>query len=63
LLSFSYPDSARERVFVHIRGCGVLSATNGSRSGQIDWPIVTALVDAVGYGAFPGPSGLGRCSS
>jgi hypothetical protein len=58
LLSFSYSNGARERVFVHISGCGVLSATNGSRSGQIDGPIVTALVDTVGYGAFPSPSGL-----
>ena len=58
LLSFSYPNGAREQVFVHISGCGVLSATNGSRSGQIDWPIVTALVDGVGYGAFPDPREL-----
>jgi hypothetical protein len=57
LLRFSYPTGI-EPVFVHISGCGVLSAANGSRSVQIDGPIVTALVDAVGYGAFPGPSGL-----
>jgi hypothetical protein len=58
LLSFSYPTGAWERVFVHIDGCGQLSATNGSRSGQITWPIVTALVDAVGSEPFPDPSEL-----
>jgi len=58
LLRFSYPNGVLEPVLVHISGCGALSAANGSRSGQINWPIVTALTQALGYEAFPDPSEL-----
>ena len=58
LLRFSYPSAAIDSVFVHISGCGALSSSNGSRSGQINLALVTALTQALGYEGFPDPSEL-----
>jgi hypothetical protein len=58
LLRFSYSNGSVEPVFVHISGCGVLSATNESRGGQIDSAIETALVQVLGYGVGPSPNAL-----
>jgi hypothetical protein len=49
VVHFNYPDGSARDVYVHIGGCGALSASNGARTTQISSALGERLVSLVDY--------------
>jgi hypothetical protein len=59
VLRFDHASGPAVEVFVHIGGCGQLSAANGARTTKLSPELVTTLTGLVGYDAgYPNPADL-----
>jgi len=59
IAQFTYASGPPVDVYIHIGGCAALSATNGSRTTQLDALLVNFLTDTMGYDSgFADPNDL-----